>query len=230
MTSRSPTVSETLEARLDAPSLVFVGIAIHWKPRPADLTTHTLLAEQWRDRFSSWQIADRTVSLQDLRNRYSVSLSDGKAQFLVETPHGLDRALEQVPQFLDQLPPESRERRGRIETQYLRSSELAFENRLEEVAPRLIRETFPTSVSMKLKDFAYMSDFELEGDVFQLSIGVVRKDEIPRRVYARVPNAPAVATFCNIAQTWGSIEKANDCMAALDRTLSVGRLIMNELR
>ena len=89
---------------------------------------------------------------------------------------------------------------------------------------------FPSSVRFKMQDFAYLGDFDFEGEFFQLSIGVVRREELPRRVFAMVVvNPPAVATFCNIVQTWKRIDEAGDCMAALGRTLNVGRLIMTEL-
>jgi hypothetical protein len=171
------------------------------------------------------------VSLEDRRNRYRISLTDGSAQFLIETVHGLERAGEQVPQLLDKLPPELRSRgHGRVETQYLVPSTLGFPDRVAELAPRLISEKFPSSLSAKLKDFAYLADLELAGEWFQVNIGVVRKNEVPLRVSARVKDPPKVATFCNVAlDSWKGIQKASDCTAALDRTLMVGRQIMDGL-
>lgn len=230
MTSPALKGAPLLEARLEAPGLVFVGIGIHWVRRPSDLETHTLLAEQWRSQFSTWSIQGREVDLDDRRNRYQVSLTDGSAQFLIETVHGYERAMEQVPQLLDRLPTEVRSSgHGRLETQYLRPSRKGFQDRLTELAPRLIAGNFPASMSSKLKDFAYMADFDIEGENFQFHIGVVSRAEVSRRVFATVANPPAVATFCNIAQEWDDINNAGDCTAALDRTLAVGRRIMSEL-
>jgi hypothetical protein len=219
-----------LDKHFDAPWLVFVGIGLHWPSRPSDLGRNTALAEDWQENFGHWNIEERVVSLQDRNNLYRVMLTDGSAQFLIETVPGYQLALSHVPQLLAGLPANTRANcRGRMEAQYLRPWEGNFAERVSGLAPRLMNERFPTSLPGQLKDFAYLSDVAIEKTMYQLSIGVVKKSELPHRVKATLKSPPAVATFCNIAQHWEAMGTAEDCTNALSRTLSVGRSIMSEV-
>jgi hypothetical protein len=220
-----------LDARLDAPGVVFVGVGILWTARPSDLEMNTHFAEKLHRSFPVWDISERSVTLQDRRNLYRIHLFDGSAQFLIETVKGYERALEHVPELLEALPEAVREDplHGRIETQYLWPSELSFEDRVKAVAPRLLNTGFPQSAPGELQDFAYLADHIIGQDAFNINVGVVRRDEVSRRVRATIVRPPAVATFCNIAQTWHGVDSLNDCTEALNRTVALGRDIMREL-
>jgi hypothetical protein len=220
-----------LDARLGAPGVVFVGVGIIWTARPSDLEMNTRLAEKLHRSFPAWDISERSVMLQDRRNLYRIHLFDGSAQFLIETVKGYERALEDVPALLEGLPEAVREDplHGRIETQYLWPSESSFEDRVKAVAPRLLNTGFPRSAPGELEDFSYLADHIIGEYSFQINVGVVRRDEVSRRVRATIVRPPEVSTFCNIAQTWHGIETLKDCTEALNRTVALGRDIMREL-
>ena len=221
---------QRLDTRLEASGLVFVGVGLHWKSRPSDLQTNMELAEEWQEDFPVWGATGRDVTLQDQPQRYRVNLSDGSAQFRIETATGYDLAVEHMGRLLERVPAARFAGRfGRIEVQFLRSTELEFSERVEKVAPRLLNDTFPTSQRAEMQDFAYLMDFEIDGRFFQVNIGVVRKHEVSHRVTATIVKPPAVGTFYNITHRWKPEGTADDLARAFDRTLSVGRGIVDEL-
>ena len=157
------------------------------------------------------------------------TISDGRAQFMVETAEGYGAAMGHLAEVLSGIGASGQKvARGHIELQYLRSSDAGFAERVQVVSKKLLNVNFPTSAPV-LTDFAYLADFEMDGHPVQLNIGVVRKDEISRRVKGTVLNPPDVATFCNVSTTWGPVASATDVTNALDRTLSLGGRVIFEL-
>ena len=219
----------SLDVQLEAPGLVFMGIGVHWRRRLSDLSMNTVLAERWESQFQTWRISDREVNLTDSQNRYHAVLSDGVAQFLIESVAGYDLALEHASEVLQELPDLAKTK-TRIETQYLLPSADSFEEKMSYLASKLLDVGLLKSLGGELHDFNYLSDVRIDDQWYQLNIGAVRDNEIRRRVRARhLIQLPPVATFCNIALIGMVIKSESDFRAAISQTLDVGRRITGEL-
>jgi hypothetical protein len=215
-----------------SPGLVFLGFQITWKSKISDFERNQQFAQEWENDFLSWEAHDRRVELENKKLGYFVSLSDGAVYFQSENVDAYEKALEHATQLLGVLVEQKNEKAvARFEAQFIIASDKEFLEHQEALRPKLLQESFATAIEATVLDFAYLADVVIDGRWYQINIGPVRAQEIPRRIAARtVKDYPQVATFLSVTSLKPFEYKMSDLSEATLAAARVGTRISNELK
>jgi len=224
-------VSEEKSPWAKADGLVFLGVHVSWQARVSDLEYNTSLAERWEERFSDWDIDERVVKLNAPSDGYYVRLSDGHAEFRVESAVAYGHALEHFRQLIEGLDRVRRQKRNvYIDAQYLLPVAEEFEALVKRLESSLLNTAFGLSLQAEMHDFAYLADFHRDGDSFQLNLGPVRAPEVRRRVAAKnLVTLPEVAIFYKVSSGRQASRGAHQLGAFVDHIFELGRLVARRL-
>lgn len=186
------------QSRLEfATEAVFIGARFKWRQQVGDLTMNSEMAEQWEDEFTHWSIDGRSVHLRTSSAGYRVHLGDGRAYFAFESPSIYRVAVAHMQQFLEVLQKRDRERlQARFQIECLHEVELSFIELRDALGTAFLNREAHDALGVKLDDFNYLVDVTREGHWYQINVGPVRAEEIPRRAMAtNIDPIPETAVY-----------------------------------
>jgi hypothetical protein len=212
--------------------LVYLRIEIKWRPAVSDLSMNTGLAEKWEGRFTNWSADERSFRFAEVKKAFRATLSDGRAQFHIESDPAFDQGVVSVIELFSELERRRRNVQSMASTaQFLQPCADDFESMVNVVNTRLLNNEFPTRLGFELKDVAYLADFDVGGHWFQVNAGAVRAHEVPRRVKAlTLKDIPPVAYFYSVTgmKSTGEIN-ARGTVELVEQLLDIGSRVSKEL-